>query len=48
MKWKNDKNQEDGFEYICGSNGIEDRDAYIEMKKLDKGTYYFFIEIEWP
>jgi hypothetical protein len=48
MKWKNSSNSNAGFEYICGSNGIEDRDAYIELKKLDKGTYYFFIEMDWP
>ena len=48
LKWKNDKNPNAGFEYVCGSKGVEDRDAYIELKKLDKGTYYFYIEMEWP
>ena len=48
LRWKNDNNANAGFEYVCGSKGVEDRDAYIELKKLERGTYYFYIEMEWP
>lgn len=48
LKWKNERDPNAGFEYVCGSKGVEDRDAYIELKRLEKGTYYYYIEMEWP
>lgn len=47
LKLNNGKDLTEGVTYITGNKGFEDRDAYLELKDLDLGTYYFFVEMEW-
>jgi len=35
-----------GCEYIGGSKGFMDRDAYIELKDIEKGSYLVCVEME--
>ena len=35
------------IEFIEGTKGYQERDTYIELKKLTKGKYYIFVEIDW-
>lgn len=30
-----------------GTKGYQERDTYIEFKKLPKGKYYVYVEIDW-
>jgi len=36
-----------GVTFIKGTKGYQDRDTYIEVDDLEKGTYYLFVEMEW-
>jgi calpain-15 len=36
-----------GVTFMKGTKGYQDRDTYIEMDDLEKGTYYLFVEMEW-
>lgn len=36
-----------GVTFIKGTKGYQDRDTYIEVEDLEKGTYYLFVEMEW-
>lgn len=47
LKLNNGKDLSGGVTYINGNKGYEDRDAYVELKELDLGTYYFFVEMDW-
>lgn len=47
LKLNNGKDLSGGVTYIRGDKGYEDRDAYIELKELDLGTYYLFVEMDW-
>ena len=35
------------IEFMDGTKGYQERDTYIEFKKLSKGKYYVFVEIDW-
>ena len=35
------------IEFLEGTKGYQERDTYIELKKLRKGKYYIFVEIDW-
>ena len=35
------------LKFIEGTKGFQERDTYIELKKLKKGKYYVFVEIDW-
>ena len=48
LKLKNDKDHKGGVSYIQGQKGYEDREAHMECKKLEKGVYYFYVEMDWP
>jgi hypothetical protein len=47
LKLNNGSDLSGGVTYITGNKGFEDRDAYLELKDLDLGTYLFFVEMEW-
>ena len=47
LKLNNGVDLTKGVTYITGSKGYEDRDAYLELKDLALGTYYFFVEFDW-
>lgn len=47
LKLNNSKDMSQGVTYITGSKGFEDRDAYVELKHIESGTYYFYVEMDW-
>jgi hypothetical protein len=47
LKLNNGTDMSGGVTYISGNKGYEDRDAYVEIKNLEMGTYYYFVEMDW-
>ena len=47
MKLNNGKDHTDGIKYIQGNKIYEDRDGYVEVKNLEQGAYYYYVEFDW-
>jgi len=47
LKLNNGKDMSDGVTYIQGNKIYEDRDGYVEVKNLELGTYYYYVEMDW-
>ena len=44
---ENGKDLTGGVSYIRGGKGYKERDAYIELQRLEKGEYLFYVEMDW-
>jgi hypothetical protein len=42
----NNENCDEGVEFIRGDKGFQQRDTYIELEKLDKGSYYIYVDMD--
>lgn len=47
LKLNNSKDLRGGVTYIQGNKIYEDRDGHVEVKNLDIGTYYYYVEMDW-
>ena len=47
MKLNNGKDHTGGITYLQGNKVYEDRDGYVEVKNLEQGTYYYYVEFDW-
>ena len=48
MKLRNGRDAKEGVEYIAAAiTDPTDRDTYVEVKDMEEGEYYFFIEPDW-
>ena len=48
MRLNNDKNVDSGVRYVNSSSGGRPRrDHYLDIKNLEAGTYYMFLEMQW-
>ena len=47
MKLNNGDNLDGGVTYIKGQKGFKERDFHMNIKDLDSGTYFLFVEMEW-
>lgn len=46
MKLLNNLNCDEGVEFIRGDKGFMQRDTYIELENLKKGSYYIYIDMD--
>jgi hypothetical protein len=47
LKLNNGKDMNGGVTYITGNKIVEDRDGHVELKNLELGTYYYYVEFDW-
>jgi hypothetical protein len=46
MKLLNNKNCEGGVQFIGGDKGFMQRDTYIELQNIPRGSYYIFVDMD--